>query len=71
MSPLKTPNPEPEEEEEEEEEAEEQQEMKPMSSSSSVELVSHADTDDVHIDHTYVRQRMESLGLKPGKGENL
>jgi len=64
VSPLKTPNPEPEDDEGV---SEDQFEMKPMSNSSSVELVSAADTDDACSDHTYVRQRMESLELKPGE----
>lgn len=64
VTPLKTPNPEPEDEHEEEEEG---FEMKPISHSSSVELVTSPENEETQEEqlHTYVRQRMESLELKP------
>jgi hypothetical protein len=65
---LKTPNPEPEDEHVE---VEDEFEMKPLSNSSSVELVTSPDNEEIQephgtAAHSYTRERMESLELKPG-----
>ncbi|XP_060568887.1 next to BRCA1 gene 1 protein-like isoform X2 [Ruditapes philippinarum] len=67
VTPLKTPNPEPEDEHVE---VEDEFEMKPLSNSSSVELVTSPDNEEVQephgtAAHSYTRERMESLELKP------
>ena len=58
MTPLKSPNPETE-----------PLDLKALSSSSSVEVVSHDGTEENQADHLqkYVQERMASLGLKPGR----
>ena len=58
VTPLKSPNPETE-----------PLELKALSSSSSVEVVSHEEGEENPAEHLqkYVQERMASLGLKPGK----
>ncbi|KAL4216974.1 Next to BRCA1 protein 1 protein [Mactra antiquata] len=68
VTPLKTPNPEPEDDNTDDinDEVVDHYDMRPISNSSSVELVAGPDHDDfIHDNSTFVKQRMESLELKP------
>lgn len=68
VTPLKTPNPEPEDDNTIAE-VDEHFDMRPISNSSSVELVASPENEEVveEPQSAFVKQRMESLELKPGE----